>query len=160
MVGDAGKGQRLFPNDDAVPKPQGVRLSFFTLPMPSRITTEQGVHDPTAPNMRPWLPAMVQDFLVRATSIFQDTGEFGHPVESTLVVNGLGQRDNARCQPRGVNGGMREAVAENFSDQPCLGKKPSTSEPTRELLAAPAWALRAALRAAMAGLVAAAYQAA
>jgi hypothetical protein len=66
---------------------------------------------------------MAQDFLVGATSVFQDIGEFGHPVESTVVVNGLGQLDNARGQPRGVNGERRVAVAEDFSDQLCLGKK-------------------------------------
>jgi hypothetical protein len=39
---------------------------------------------------------MAQDSLVGASSVFQAIGEFGHPVESTLVVNGLGQLDNAR----------------------------------------------------------------
>jgi hypothetical protein len=66
---------------------------------------------------------MPQDFLVGATSFFQDIGEFGRSVESTLIVNGLGQLDNARDQPRGVNGERRVAVAENVSDQLCLGKK-------------------------------------
>jgi hypothetical protein len=66
---------------------------------------------------------MAQDYLVGATSFFQEIGEFGHPVESALVVNGLGQLDNARGQPRGVNGERRVAVAEDISDQLCLGKK-------------------------------------
>jgi hypothetical protein len=66
---------------------------------------------------------MAQDYLVGATSFFQDIGEFGQPVESTVVVDGLGQLDNARGQPRALNGQMRVAVAEDISDQLCLGKK-------------------------------------
>jgi hypothetical protein len=45
---------------------------------------------------------MAQDFLVGAARFFQDIGEFGHPVDSTLVVDGLGQLDNARGQPRAL----------------------------------------------------------
>jgi hypothetical protein len=66
---------------------------------------------------------MAQDLLVSTATYFQAVGESGHPVECPPVVNGLGQRDSARCQPRGVSGGMREAVAEDFSDQLSLGKQ-------------------------------------
>src|SRR5260221_1732799 len=33
MVGNAGQSERLLPNDDPVPKPQGVRPPLFTLPI-------------------------------------------------------------------------------------------------------------------------------
>jgi hypothetical protein len=66
---------------------------------------------------------MTQDCPVGATSYFQGISQFGHPVECTFVVDGPGQIDNARCQPRGVNGEMPEAVAEDVSGQLCLGKK-------------------------------------
>ena len=66
---------------------------------------------------------MTKDVFVGATSFFQGGGQFGHPVEGPVVVYGLGQLDDPRRQPRGVNGQTPEAVAEDFPDQLRLGQK-------------------------------------
>ena len=59
---------------------------------------------------------MAQEFVVGATSFCQGIGQFGHPVESTLLVDPLGQFDDSGCQPRGGNGRMPAAVAEDFPE--------------------------------------------
>jgi hypothetical protein len=84
--------------------------------VPSQISTEQEVHDPTSSNMRPWPPAVAHEFFVGATSFFQFVGQFGHPVESTFLVDRLGQLDDSGCQPRGGNGGMPAAIPEDFPE--------------------------------------------
>ncbi len=48
------------------------------------------------------IAAMVQDVVVVAPGVLQRIREYRHPVEGALLVNPTRQRNDGRCQPRGV----------------------------------------------------------
>lgn len=70
--------------------------------------------------MRPSASAMVQDFGIRATCFFQGIGENRQAVESTVIVNLLGQDNNLGREPGGFERDGTERVSENAADQMTL----------------------------------------
>src|ERR1700728_2699071 len=54
---------------------------------------------------------MAEDVLVRAAGVFEGISQDGHAVESTVVVDGLGQAGDAGREPRAVERDGAEGVA-------------------------------------------------
>jgi hypothetical protein len=101
---------------------------------------------------------MAQDFIVVAACVVQGVGQGGHSVERSVVIVRLGELDHGGRQPSGVESDGAEGAAEDVPQQHRLRQKFASLSSDSGLLATPAWALRAAFRAATSGFVAAAYQ--
>jgi len=83
----------------------------------SSLLPRNEVHDPTATDVRSWLPAVPKDVGVDAASFLQSVGQFWHSVEHTVVVDSLGQAGDgaaAPLQPSRVNVYRAKRVAENI----------------------------------------------
>ena len=81
----------------------------------------QQVQDPAASHMQPWLPAVAEDAGVLAPGFVEGIGQNGHSVESTIVVDGLGDLDHGAVvprQPRRINGNRTEGIAESSRSSP------------------------------------------
>ena len=73
--------------------------------------------------MLTWLSAVDQDAPMVASRLLQGIGQLRHPVESSVVVDSLGQFNHGGRQPRRLDGEGLEGVAEDVTDQPCLRQK-------------------------------------
>src|ERR1022692_393097 len=79
--------------------------------------TQHEIKHPTSTHMRPRPSAVAQDFLVIATGFVQGVSQDGHSVESTVVVDRLGQLDDGGRKPYGVERYGAEGVAEDVTEQ-------------------------------------------
>lgn len=102
------------------------------------------------------LAAMVKNVGVRAPGLRQCGGQFGHPREIAVVVDGLGQAYDVGSEPGGVKGDGAERVAEDVANQVGLSEQFLGFDRPRTL-SHPASTLRAAFRAAIPELLRAAY---
>jgi len=71
------------------------------------------IDHPAPADVRSRPAAMAQDVLVAATRFREGVGQFRHPLEGTVIVDGLGEGFHFGGEPSGVEGGGTEAVAEN-----------------------------------------------
>ena len=60
---------------------------------------------------------MAQDVLVAATCFRKGVGQFRHPLEGTVIVDGLGEGFHFGDEPRGVEGDGAEGVAEDVTQK-------------------------------------------
>jgi hypothetical protein len=67
--------------------------------------------------MDAWLPAVVQDVLVRAAGVFQSVGQDGHAVEGAVGVNRLGDGGDGGGQPGALEGDGTEGVSGNVNNE-------------------------------------------
>jgi hypothetical protein len=67
------------------------------------------------------LAAVAQDVGVGAAGFFQSVSEDGQAVESSVVVDRLGESSNSGSEPSGIEGDGLEWIAEEFPKNVALG---------------------------------------
>jgi len=94
---------------------------------------EQQIHDPTSAGVWSWPSAMIQDVLVRATSLFQSIGQFGHAVKRAMLVNAGRQLDTppVGCELPRFHATSLERISEDISDNISLVLQQSKRLPAR-----------------------------
>jgi hypothetical protein len=66
---------------------------------------------------------MTENVGILAPGLFQGVGQDGEAVESSVVINGLGQFDDRAVvpgQPRAIRGNGTEGIADKITKQVCL----------------------------------------
>src|SRR5262249_33724677 len=87
----------------------------------SLLLAQKQIHDPTAPDMRPRMPAMIEHVGIVAASIRQGVGEHRQVLKVAIVVNGLSEFWNDAIIPRKQGGvddrGGAEGVPNDVSQE-------------------------------------------
>jgi hypothetical protein len=83
----------------------------------SLLLPQNQIHDPTAGKMLSWLAAVGQNVGVGAARLFRGIGQYGHYLESPLVVDAAGEGQHAWRPPNGVEGDGMEGITEDFPKQ-------------------------------------------
>jgi hypothetical protein len=89
---------------------------------PSLLTQEE-VHHPATPDVRPRLATMGEEVGLRAVRFFEDVCQDGQAVEGPLLVDALGQLDHRAIVPRQpgwIEGHRPEGVIPDTADKFCL----------------------------------------